>query len=75
MLAGLVTAALLFPTGGVTGCAGGRDGGDCTSFSTSVLVNYPGENGAIGMVIALAAGLAVGFAVYFLIGLARHRQR
>jgi hypothetical protein len=64
-IAGLVTAALLFPTGGVTGCPGGGYDADCVSYSKSVLVRYPGENGAIGMGVAIAAGLAVVLLVYF----------
>ena len=60
LLVGIVTAALLFPIGGVTGCSDGTGGGRCVSWSDSVLVRYPGENGAIGMAIALGAGLAAG---------------
>jgi hypothetical protein len=65
-LVGVVTAALLFPTGGVTGCSGGPTGRECISWSESVLVRYPGENGAVGMAIALVAGIAAALLVYFL---------
>jgi hypothetical protein len=66
VLVGVVTAALLFPTGGVTGCSDGPTGGECVSWSESVLVRYPGENGAIGMAIAIVAGIAAALVVYFL---------
>jgi hypothetical protein len=66
VLVGGVTAALLFPIGGVSGCPGGPTGDDCVSWSDSVLVRYPGENGAVGMAIALVAGIAAALLVYFL---------
>ncbi len=63
-LVGIVTIALLFPTGGTTGCADGTGGGTCESWSDSILVRYPGENGAIGMGIALGAGLLAAVLLY-----------
>jgi hypothetical protein len=64
VLAGLVTAALLFPTSGTSGCAAGTGGGE--SWSNSILVRYPGENGAVGMGLALAAGVVVAVLVYLI---------
>jgi hypothetical protein len=66
VLAGLVTTALLFPTGGTSACADGTGGGTCESWSDSILVRYPGENGAVGMGIALVAGVVLAVLVYLL---------
>jgi hypothetical protein len=66
VLAGLVTAALLFPTSGTSGCAAGTGGGTCESWSNSILVRYPGENGAVGMGLALAAGVVVAVLVHLI---------
>jgi len=63
-LAGLATTALLFPTSGTSACSDGTGGGTCESWSNSILVRYPGENGAVGMGIALATGLALAVLVY-----------
>jgi hypothetical protein len=63
---GIVTAALLFPTGGTTGCADGTGGGTCESWSDSILVRYPGENGAVGMGIALGAGVVAAVLIYLI---------
>jgi hypothetical protein len=65
-LVGIVTAALLFPTGGASGCADGTGGGTCESWSDSILVRYPGENGAVGMGIAFGAGVAAAVLVYLI---------
>ncbi len=65
--AGMAATMLLFPTRGVTGCPDGSQGGDCSSWEVSILVRYPGENGAVGMGIAVATGLATGLIVYFLL--------
>ncbi len=59
-IAGLGTSALLFPTHSVTGC-----NGDCETRNISVLVEYAGENGAIGIGIALAVGLLVAACVFY----------
>jgi hypothetical protein len=67
-MVGLASTALLFPTSGVTGCSSGPEGGECTSWSESVLVRYPGENGAIGMGIAVIVGFSATLLVYFLLG-------
>ena len=75
VLAGIATTALLFPTRGVTGCPGGTGNGGCESWSESILVRYSGENGAVGMAIALAAGGAVAFVVYFLASRLGDRKR
>ena len=81
---GLVTAAVLFPTHGVAGCASGSDGGDCESYSVSVLVRYEGDNGAVGMATSVAVGIAVGGLTYLFLGwlttrnatsAARHKRR
>ncbi len=75
VLIGLVTMALFFPTGGVSGCPGGGDG-DCEDYATSILVRYPGENDAIGIGIAVGAGTAAGVLVYFVLAwLGRRRSR
>ena len=66
VLAGIVTMALLFPTGGTTGCADGLAGEGCESWSDSILVRYPGENGAVGMGIAVVAGVVVAALVFLL---------
>ncbi len=64
---GIVTTALLFPTGGASGCADGTGGGTCESWADSFLVRYPGENGAVGMGIALAAGVATAVLAYLVV--------
>jgi nucleoside permease NupC len=73
VLLGIVVAALLFPTGSVTGCPEGAE--DCESRSTSVLVDYAGENGAIGMAIAIGVGIVVALVAYAILtrlGRGRH---
>jgi len=65
-LVGIVTTVLLFPTSGTTGCSDGAGGGRCESWSDSILVRYPGENGAAGMGIALGAGV-VATVLFYLI--------
>jgi hypothetical protein len=65
-LVGIVTTVLLFPTGGTTGCADGTGGGTCESWSDSILVRYPGENGAVGMGVALGAGLVAAVLAYLI---------
>jgi hypothetical protein len=75
VLAGITTTALLFPTRGETGCPGGNGHGGCESWSESLLLRYRGENGAVGMAIALAAGGEVAFVVYFLAGRLGDRKR
>jgi hypothetical protein len=65
-LAGLVTTALLFPIGGTSGCAAGTDAGTCESWSDSIIVRYPGENGTVGMGVALAAGMVLAILVYLI---------
>ena len=71
---GIIVAALLFPTGGGSGCGDTTSGGECESWSDSVLVRYSGENGAVGMGIALAAGLAAALLVYLLVRLMSTRS-
>jgi hypothetical protein len=66
VLVGLVMTAVLFPTGSVSGCPAGAGEG-CKARSTSLLVDYSGENGAVGMGIAILAGIAVGLLVYYLL--------
>ena len=58
--------ALLFPTGGTTGCADRTGRGRCDSWSDSILVRYPGENGAVGMGIAVVTGVVVAVLVFLL---------
>ena len=74
ILVGVIVAALLFPTGGGSGCGDTTTGGECESWSDSVLVRYSGENGAVGMGIALATGLAAALLVYLLIRLLSARS-
>lgn len=69
LMIGAATTALLFPTHSVTGC-----NGDCETRNISVLVEYPGENGAIGMGVAVAAGLLVGAVVFYIAGLVRREK-
>ena len=65
-LVGIVTTALFFPTGGTTGCSDGSGGGGCESWSDSILVRYPGEDGAVGMGIALGAGVVAAVLIYLI---------
>ena len=69
ILVGVVVAALLFPTGGGSGFSDGTAGGECESWSDCILVRYSGENGAVGMGIALAAGVAAALSVALMIRL------
>ena len=69
ILVGVVVAALLFPTGGGSGLSDGTAGGECESWSDCILVRYSGENGAVGMGIALAAGVAAALSVALMIRL------
>ena len=69
-IAGLGTAALLFPTHSVTGC-----NGDCETRNISVLVEYPGENGAIGMGIALVLGFLVAVCVFYALRSSRRLRK
>ena len=63
---GLIVMALLFPHGGVTGCPGGTQG-RCISHSVSMLVRYPGDNGAVGMIIALVAAIVAALVTYYVV--------
>jgi hypothetical protein len=74
VLLGLVTMVVLFPTGSVSGCPGGADE-DCETRSTSLLVDYAGDNGAIGMLIAFAVGIAVATVTYLLLNRVGKRAR
>jgi hypothetical protein len=74
ILVGIVVAALLFPTGGGSGCSDGTAVGECESWSDSILVPYGGENGAVGMGIALAAGVAAALLVALMIRLLSTRR-
>jgi len=47
----------------------GTAGGECESWSDCILVRYSGENGAVGMGIALAAGVAAALSVALMIRL------
>jgi tetrahydromethanopterin S-methyltransferase subunit F len=71
---GLVVMALLFPTGGMSQCEVTTGGGECLSWSDSVLVRYSGENGAVGMAIALVAGIVTAGIVFWLLRVLAHRQ-
>jgi ABC-type antimicrobial peptide transport system permease subunit len=66
LLVGIVTIVLLFPIGGTTGCADGTSGGRCESWSDSIPVRYPTDNGAVGMGIAVGAGVLVAMLVYLI---------
>jgi hypothetical protein len=67
VLVGIVTTALLFPFGGTGQCTDTPAGGECIEWSDSILVRYMGENGAVGMLMALVAGIATALVVYFLV--------
>ena len=64
-----VEKAINFPTGGGSGFSDGTAGGECESWSDCILVRYSGENGAVGMGIALAAGVAAALSVALMIRL------
>jgi hypothetical protein len=74
-LIGLVVTLPLFPFGGVTGCSDGASEGSCTSWSESILVRYRGENGAVGMGIAITVGVAIALLAYFLSERLARRRR
>lgn len=71
---GLFVMALFFPTGGTSQCADTTGGGKCESWSDSVLVRYSGENGAVGMVIALMAGIVAAGIVFWLLHVLSQRE-
>lgn len=64
-LLGLITLVLLFPIGGTTQCTEYETGGECISWSDSILMRYEGDNGTVGMGVALAAAVLVWLVVYF----------
>ena len=75
ILVGVVVTGLLFPTGGGSRCSDGTAGGECESWSDSILVRYSGENGAVGMGVALAAGVTTALFVALMIRMLSTRRK